>query len=199
MRNILIVLFAMVFVMSFANAQTGSVAISDAQFQVTMLGGGITIDAQDGVIENLAPGYTYTADPLAALGGYGGTGIWTGVSPLIRGDETYSQGMQFIVTVGNDGNYDVSFVLPTELSESGVPGGSGLGFAPMPCSFGARAGYNEMNTTYFNPNVTNVMWFQGGISANLDLGITVTTPAVAPVDDVTWVGSVVCTVAITGL
>jgi hypothetical protein len=186
MRNILIAVFALVLLASLAHAQLASQAAS-ALYTVEVVGN-LAIAANDGEVDALSPGYTYTVNPDAA-GAFGGSGA--PITPQITGNEAATP-MEFDVTADAGTAVQVTFELPTVLTGQGVGGA-------LKCSFGAQSLYLAETGQLLNPAVPNVLTSGAGGAGTytLFLGITVVVPANTATD--IYQGVVSCTASITGL
>jgi len=202
MRNLLLVVFAVVLVFSMnqvVRAQQN--ASADALIEVDVIGG-LTITANQGItISNLTPGYTYTLnpDPASDVGGF--TGGTNAVVPMINGTETGAAAdFALATTSGTPENVVVSFTLPAVLVANGVSGGSGTG-GTLAISFSPTSAVvidaaTGTNGQIFNPNVPTTIPV-GIAGCDVWLGCTVTVPATSYPDS--YFGIVVCTASITGL
>ncbi|HLX12041.1 MAG TPA: hypothetical protein VKS81_04435 [Bacteroidota bacterium] len=226
MRNLFLIVLAVVLVGAMANAQTTATA---AEYYTVGVAGDVTFTTTaPGQLDNLSKGYTYTLNPdqyvFTASGVPGGQSDGTGVvTPSINGGEA-GVPMNFVLQVTGAGSVAVSFELPSVLtgsqqgftnspgsvSSAGSPGTATEDF--IRCSFSPTSlfrdqtadGLTTANGTggaSYNPNVTNVFNLNdGGADAGqvtLWLGITVTVPANA-ISDV-YQGVVACSAIITGL
>lgn len=179
MRNILIAVFALALVLaltSTSNAQLTS-ASAGAVYTGSIIGE-LTLDAADGEITDLSRGYTYTLDA--------DVNAVTPVTPVINGSEAGTP-MNFAVEVDPGSNVTLSFILPTFLI--GATAGN------LPCSFPSNGLYWEETGQRFDPN--SPVSFQVGVggAATFDLGITVTVPVTAAVDDYTATVSCLATIS----
>jgi len=213
MRNLLLVLFALVVVVGMshvAKAQSvGQNSSADALVEVDVIGD-VTVTSVQGILmDNLTPGFTYTLSPDAGSVSSGTTE--TGgfaITPMINGNEAGTAADFNIISSAATSveNVSVSFALPTVLVANGVTGGSGSATSngsgnSLPITFGPQSALvvntaGPTNGILFNPNVpTTIAVPASGI--DIFLGCTVTVPGNASSDQ--YFGVVVCTAALTGL
>jgi len=183
MRNILMVLFALVLVATMGNAQVQTQSASDL-YTVEVLGGSLAVEVgAAGEVTGLSPGFTYTLLPDNA------GNLAYPVIPMINGGESGTP-MEFGITTDPGVSVQVTFTLPTILT------GQGMGTA-ISSSFGSQSLYCAETGELFNPNVPNTLSSgAGGGTFTLELGITVTIPPSTYPD--IYQGVVVCTGVITG-
>lgn len=177
MRNLMLVVFALVLVVGMANAQM--VPASSAQYAV-VVSNALTVAPTDGEIDGLVAGYTYTIDP--------DVNNPYPIAPVISGNEAISSLVDFEVTATDAMGVEVTFDLPKILVG---PNGT------MPCSFATNSVMCEETGARYNPNAP-FPWFVAGADAHLDLGITVQVPKDV-LDGDQYNGIVTMTVAPTGL
>jgi hypothetical protein len=198
MRNLLVVLFALVLVASVSFAQTtigqGAIA-AEGIFGATVVGGTLEIAVNNSPCDlgagnfTLVPGETYTLDPISGAVFPDPTGVGGNVvAPL---EFTLTGAGAAPMTV------QISFILPHYLVGTG-----GVGTF-LPCSFDANAAYVVPTGAWgdpgypANPNAPfNVDVLAGGTTA-IELGITVQVPTNA--GDDTYQGTVLCNAAVIGL
>jgi hypothetical protein len=213
MRNLLLVLFALVVVVGMshiAKAQSvGQNSSADALVEVDVIGD-VTVTSVAGILmDNLTPGFTYTLSPDAGSVSSGTTeGGGFAITPMINGNEAGTAADFNIVSSAATSveNVSVTFTLPTILVANGVTSGSGSATSTgsgqtIPITFGPSSALlvntaGPTNGVYINPNVPNTIPVPAS-GIDIFLGCTVAVPATAAADQ--YFGVVICTAALTGL
>lgn len=139
----------------------------------------VTLDATAGELNNLTRGYTYTLDA--------DINATVPVTPVVNGSEAGIP-MNFVLTSDPLTNVTLTFTLPTFMI--GTVAGS------MQCSFPSNGLYYEETGQRFDPNGPVTVQVGAGGTATFDLGITITVPPTAAVDD--YNASLSCIATITG-
>jgi hypothetical protein len=179
MRNLLLVVFALVLVFAMATNGSAQSSISAANAFVATVQSTLALSGGDGAIGPLSGGFTYTLDADINAAQH--------VTPLVNGSEDGTP-LQMVITSDAGTAVEVTYGLPTVLI-----GASGA----LRCSFASNSAMCEETASRYNPNAPFVITVGSGNTATLDLGMTVVVPPGALAEDYT--GMVTCTVALTGL
>lgn len=154
MRNVMLVLFALLLVASVSHAQGVYTATGPWIASITNQ---MLVEVGEGDISGLAPGATYTLNPQ------------DGVDPVVTPNTGNEDGtaMTIDVTTNPGAAFELTFNLPTQLIGD---------VQSVGCFFGPQSLYRVDNGGLLNPNVPNVISTGIAGEAHFLLGISVVVP-----------------------